>query len=119
MPDDIGISISYPLPGTSFYERVRSQLGEKQNWNNSDDMALLYRGSFPGNFYHTLYRATHSEFRMRRAWNRLKRDARRPSCWRVQHARRVLAAAGNALKYSWYGIRLRQELRAVSSCSLF
>src|SRR4029077_16649433 len=26
MPDDIGISVSYPLPGTGFYERVRGQL---------------------------------------------------------------------------------------------
>ena len=23
MPDDIGISVSYPLPGTLFYERVK------------------------------------------------------------------------------------------------
>ena len=28
-PDDIGISFSYPLPGTVFYERVREQLGTK------------------------------------------------------------------------------------------
>ena len=28
-PDDIGVSFSYPLPGTPFYERVRAQLGSK------------------------------------------------------------------------------------------
>ncbi|MCK6583265.1 MAG: B12-binding domain-containing radical SAM protein, partial [Anaerolineales bacterium] len=28
MPDDIGISVSYPLPGTKFYERVKLELGE-------------------------------------------------------------------------------------------
>src|SRR5690606_4505628 len=28
MPDDIGISVSYPLPGTVFYENVKAQLGE-------------------------------------------------------------------------------------------
>jgi anaerobic magnesium-protoporphyrin IX monomethyl ester cyclase len=31
MPDEIGISVSYPLPGTKFYENVKSQLGAKQN----------------------------------------------------------------------------------------
>ena len=29
MPDDIGVSVSYPLPGTPFYERVKAQLGEQ------------------------------------------------------------------------------------------
>ena len=32
MPDDIGISVSYPLPGTKFFERVKMELGDKQNW---------------------------------------------------------------------------------------
>jgi radical SAM superfamily enzyme YgiQ (UPF0313 family) len=31
-PDDIGMSVSYPLPGTPFYERVQTQLGSKRNW---------------------------------------------------------------------------------------
>ena len=26
-PADIGVSVSYPLPGTQFYERVRAELG--------------------------------------------------------------------------------------------
>ncbi len=30
MPDDIGISVSYPLPGTKFYDSVVSQMGEKE-----------------------------------------------------------------------------------------
>ena len=37
-PDDLGISVSYPLPGTKFYERVREQLGEKTNWVDSEDL---------------------------------------------------------------------------------
>ncbi len=67
LPDDIGISVSYPLPGTPFFQRVRRDLGEKRNWQDSDDMAMLYRGPFPPAFYHTLYRMVHAEFRMRRA----------------------------------------------------
>ena len=28
-PDDVGVSVSYPLPGTKFYELVKEQLGDK------------------------------------------------------------------------------------------
>ena len=28
-PDDVGVSVSYPLPGTKFYEAVKQQLGEQ------------------------------------------------------------------------------------------
>ena len=42
-PDDIGVSVSYPLPGTPFHERVKAQLGEKQNWVDSNDLAMMYR----------------------------------------------------------------------------
>ena len=66
-PDDIGISVSYPLPGTKFYERVKLDLGEKQNWVDSNDLAMLYRGPFPQAFYRILHGRVHHEFRLRRA----------------------------------------------------
>ena len=72
-PDDIGMSVSYPLPGTKFYERVKAQLGDKQNWTDSDDLALLYRGPFPQEFYRVLHRVVHAEFRLRKARQALKR----------------------------------------------
>jgi anaerobic magnesium-protoporphyrin IX monomethyl ester cyclase len=50
-PDDIGISVSYPMPGTKFYDVVREQLGEKQNWQDSQDMAMLYQGPVSTEFY--------------------------------------------------------------------
>jgi anaerobic magnesium-protoporphyrin IX monomethyl ester cyclase len=75
LPDDIGISVSYPLPGTKFYERVKSQLGEKQNWRDSDDLAMLFQGPFPQKFYRVLHRTVHAEFRMRRAWLKIKRGS--------------------------------------------
>jgi anaerobic magnesium-protoporphyrin IX monomethyl ester cyclase len=68
MPDDIGISVSYPLPGTKFYERVKMELGEKRNWVDSEDLAMLYRGPFPTSFYKVLHARVHHEFRLRRAW---------------------------------------------------
>jgi anaerobic magnesium-protoporphyrin IX monomethyl ester cyclase len=69
-PDDIGISVSYPLPGTKFYERVKLELGEKQNWVDSEDLAMLYRGPFPTEFYRILHGRVHYEFRARRALRR-------------------------------------------------
>lgn len=67
MPDDIGISVSYPLPGTKFFESVKLELGEKQNWIDSEDLAMLYRGPFPTEFYRILHGRVHYEFRTRRA----------------------------------------------------
>jgi len=88
-PDDIGISVSYPLPGTGFYERVRAQLGEKQNWTDSDDLAMLYRGPFPEAFYHALYRAVHAEFRMRKAIRLLKQSDMPRQAWRAKDLRAI------------------------------
>ncbi|MDW8327378.1 MAG: radical SAM protein [Anaerolineales bacterium] len=88
-PDDIGISVSYPLPGTKFYERVKLELGAKQNWEDSNDLAMLYRGPFPTPFYRALHRLVHAEHRLAK-WRRgtaceraathkhLKRWGRRP-----------------------------------------
>ena len=69
-PDDIGISVSYPMPGTKFFERVRLELGEKQNWLDSSDLAMLYRGPYPQEFYRILHGRVHHEFRLRLAWRR-------------------------------------------------
>jgi len=69
-PDDIGISVSYPLPGTKFFDRVKLELGEKQNWIDSQDLAMLYRGPFPTEFYRILHGRVHYEFRMRQAWHK-------------------------------------------------
>ena len=70
MPDDIGISVSYPLPGTKFYERVKLELGEKQNWTDSEDLAMLYHGPFPTEFYRILHGRVHYEFRFWKAFRR-------------------------------------------------
>jgi radical SAM superfamily enzyme YgiQ (UPF0313 family) len=67
-PEDIGISVSYPLPGTKFHAAVRAQLGVQQNWYDSDDLAMLYRGPYDTRFYRQLHRVTHLEFRREKAW---------------------------------------------------
>jgi anaerobic magnesium-protoporphyrin IX monomethyl ester cyclase len=65
-PDEIGISVSYPLPGTRFHERVRERLGEKRNWTESADLDPLFPGAFPRDFYRTLAEVVHAEFRVQR-----------------------------------------------------
>jgi len=85
MPDDIGISVSYPLPGTKFYERVKSELGDKANWYDSDDLAMLYRGPYSTAFYRQLHTVIHKEYRARKTWRRLAQL--RP--WRVGDVRQV------------------------------
>lgn len=67
MPHDIGISVSYPLPGTVFYENVRSQLSEKQNWTDSDELLVMFRSTYSPEFYKKLQRHVHYEFRKRHA----------------------------------------------------
>jgi radical SAM superfamily enzyme YgiQ (UPF0313 family) len=60
-PDDIGVSVSYPLPNTLFYERVRSQLGRKRNWADSDDLSIIFKGAYIDDFYHAVRDALHAE----------------------------------------------------------
>jgi anaerobic magnesium-protoporphyrin IX monomethyl ester cyclase len=70
-PDDIGMSVSYPLPGTSFYDRVRGELGARQNWQDSSDLAMLYQGPYATEFYRQLHTVLHKEFRARKTWRAL------------------------------------------------
>jgi anaerobic magnesium-protoporphyrin IX monomethyl ester cyclase len=60
-PDDIGVSVSYPLPGTKFFERVQAQLGEKTNWSDSEDLAMMFRGAYTNEFYRALHDALHTQ----------------------------------------------------------
>jgi anaerobic magnesium-protoporphyrin IX monomethyl ester cyclase len=82
-PDDIGVSVSYPLPGTVFHERVRAQLGAKQNWVDSDDLAMMYRAAYPAAFYRRLHHVVHHEFRARQLAGRVRRapDLRTLAAW--------------------------------------
>jgi anaerobic magnesium-protoporphyrin IX monomethyl ester cyclase len=66
MPDEIGISVSYPLPGTKFYETVKDQLQQKQNWSDSDDLSMMYRGTYPADFYKILHRYVHDRYAIER-----------------------------------------------------
>lgn len=63
-PDDIGISVSYPLPGTPFYEKVKNQFTAKTNWVDSDELAMMFQGTFNTDYYKLLHRYVHRVFRV-------------------------------------------------------
>ncbi|HEY4088033.1 MAG TPA: radical SAM protein [Bryobacteraceae bacterium] len=62
-PDDVGISVSYPLPNTRFYQIVASQLSSRANWKDSGDLQMMYRGPWSSEFYRELANAIHAEVR--------------------------------------------------------
>lgn len=59
-PEDIGVSVSYPLPGTAFFERVRGELGQKSNWSDSEDLSMMFRGTYTDRFYRALHDFMHA-----------------------------------------------------------
>jgi anaerobic magnesium-protoporphyrin IX monomethyl ester cyclase len=91
MPDDIGISVSYPLPGTGFHEAVKHELGERANWVDSQDLAMLYQGPFGTAFYRHLHTVVHKEYRARKTARLLRTLARQPAAFRPSHLRQAAA----------------------------
>ncbi len=78
-PDDIGVSVSYPMPNTRFHQIVRAQIGSQANWRDSADLAMIYQGAFPTEFYRALADALHLEVRgtananaIREAWDKVE-----------------------------------------------
>jgi anaerobic magnesium-protoporphyrin IX monomethyl ester cyclase len=60
-PDDVGVSVAYPLPGTKFHAAVRGQLGARTNWEDTGDLAMLFQGTYTTAFYRRLRDALHAE----------------------------------------------------------
>ena len=66
MPEDLGISVSYPLPGTVFFENVKAGLQHKANWTDSDDLDLMFKNNYSREFYKQLHRYLHYRYRERK-----------------------------------------------------
>lgn len=91
-PDEIGISVSYPLPGTAFYDRVKAELQGKRNWADSSDLSMLYRGPFSTGFYRRLHAYVHRDFRMRRGLRAFARVLKGREALRYRHLRSLVYA---------------------------
>jgi anaerobic magnesium-protoporphyrin IX monomethyl ester cyclase len=66
-PDEIGVSVSYPLPGTKFYELVKSQLRGKTHWQDSNDLEMLFHGAYTSDFYRAIRDLLHQQISLQTA----------------------------------------------------
>lgn len=92
LPHEIGISVSYPLPGTKFYEKVKEQLKDKANWTDSDDLALLFQNRFSPSFYKQLHRYVHKSYRKHMALDTAWKLFQKPSGIQITILKKVLSA---------------------------
>ncbi|HKH63733.1 MAG TPA: radical SAM protein [Flavitalea sp.] len=93
LPSEIGISVSYPLPGTKFFEKVKSELGEKSNWTDSDELKLMFKNTYPAAFYKQLHRYVHKNYRKHLAINNIKKIFNDPSTLTIKNIRKAASVA--------------------------
>ena len=79
LPHDIGISVSYPLPGTKFYEMVKQDLNEKANWTDSNDLDMMFKQTYSKKFYKKLYLYVHQKFRKHTAYEHIRLLLKNPT----------------------------------------
>ena len=60
-PDEIGVSVSYPLPGTKFYDLVKAQLRGKTHWQESNDLEMMFQGTYTSDFYRAIRNLLHDQ----------------------------------------------------------
>ena len=97
-PDDVGISFSYPLPGTVFHERVVAQLGPKRNWTDSDDLCVMFNAAYSTEFYRAVRDALHLEVD---SWHQrpisTEQHCRIDAMWRAVEAMEPLSRTADSL----------------------
>ncbi len=108
LPDNIGISVSYPLPGTPFYHRVQDQLTTQHNWTDSNDMAMLYQGPFSTAFYRQLHTVVHKSYRARRTASRWRKLPQGQPASGRKLLRDTLAMVYHMLTLPLFHLRLNQ-----------
>lgn len=101
LPDEIGISVSYPLPGTRFFERVRAEMGEKQNWDESGDLAMMFQGTYSTRFYRLLSRYIHREHSRQKGMHALRKLLGRVGAPSREELRRILLLPYYMLSAAW------------------
>jgi anaerobic magnesium-protoporphyrin IX monomethyl ester cyclase len=95
LPYSIGISVSYPLPGTVFYERVKADLTHKANWTDSDELQLMFRNTYQPAFYKQLHRYVHKNHRKHLALEHIKKIMAQPASLTWQSLKK-------SILLSWY-----------------
>ncbi|MDB5029947.1 radical SAM protein [Mucilaginibacter sp.] len=91
LPFEIGISVSYPLPGTVFYDRVKADLKKKTNWTDSDEMALMFSNTFPPTYYKQLHKFVHKNYHMHLAKNSIVKLIKNPLAINIGSLKKALS----------------------------
>lgn len=91
MPDHLGISVSYPLPGTKFYDRVKEELKQKANWTNSDDLDLMFGNTYPRKYYKLLHRYLHNRYNIKRGFLTVGSLLKKPQSFSLRKIKRILS----------------------------
>ena len=60
-PDDVGVSVAYPLPGTPFHDLVKARLQDKTHWQESGELAMMFPGTYTTEFYRAVRDLLHEE----------------------------------------------------------
>jgi len=108
LPFEIGISVSYPLPGTSFYEKVKIELKKKTNWTDSNEMALLFHNTYQPSFYKQLHRYVHQNYHKHLAKNALNKLIQKPSLNDGKILKKALSVLYHTPATFIAGLKLRQ-----------
>jgi anaerobic magnesium-protoporphyrin IX monomethyl ester cyclase len=90
-PDEIGVSVSYPLPGTKFYDLVKAQLGRKTHWQESDDLDMMFHGAYTSGFYRSVRNLMHNQVALQTAGAAEAGEQRRARVTLDQRWRSLLA----------------------------
>ena len=104
LPDDVGISVSYPLPGTRFHSLVAAELTGKENWEQSNDLAMIFRGTYTTDFYRALHLALHDDLDLRR------REAGLPGAPHASLARLDLGGQRQRVGAAWADVHEREPV---------
>lgn len=99
-PDDLGVSVSYPLPGTPFHERVKAELGEA-HWSRSMENRVLHASAYDQAFYDAAREVIRAEHALR-SWQ--------PE-WSRRGLRRTAALPAHLLRWPLHRTRLWWEAR--------
>jgi anaerobic magnesium-protoporphyrin IX monomethyl ester cyclase len=99
-PDDIGVSLSYPLPGTAFFDRVQEQIGSKKNWTDSDDLCLMFKAAYKDEFYLSIRKALHAEVD---SWHSNDPEVDLVSLWNKVFALEETSKESEATSFAPYG----------------
>lgn len=93
MPDKLGASVSYPLPGTKFYDIVKQDLQTKSNWTDSDDLDMMFKNTYPPSFYKKTHKYLHQRYRTKKGLLAIIQLLKKPWSVSIDKCKKVIALA--------------------------